>query len=414
MINVSEGFKNAVRNGTTHNELDIIVFGYNVDGSNLHIHNKNIVSESMTIEQAISDDSDLKFGGAVASSFEIEIVGIPDLTGRYITVQLTQTAKIPTYPGATTHPGANVYPNGAEYKESFDIFSGEVFSCELSKNHLSRKLIAYDRFYWRGGINCTEWYANQHNQSGNYYYTTIHDLRKALCENYRIIEAYSNDVLPIDDMEIEKVDGKVTVSELLGSLCEMSGVFCILNGSGNIEYHTLSNDSDIPDTIRKPGTEEYGFNYRDCSHDEFTKSFTGILHRGENGASSWFGTTGENSFYVLSDNILADSYTGYTTWYEEMKEYIDWHGFMKYLRFEKYTPMNIVTPCRLWVQLGDRIKFKVHNYSLNPDGTVSITDKEISSYVLSRRITGIQALTDEFTANGENVKYTENSVFTDE
>ena len=32
------------------------------------------------------------------------------------------------------------------------------------------------------------------------------------------------------------------------------------------------------------------------------------------------------------------------------------------------------------------------------------TEKEITSYVLSRRITGIQALNDEFTANAENVK----------
>lgn len=414
MINVSEGFKNAVLNGTTHNELDIIVFGYNADGSNLHIHNKNIVSESMTIEQAICDDSDLKFGGAVASSFEIEIVGIPDLTGRYITVQLKQTATIPTYPGSVTFPGAKIYPGFSVYEETFNIFSGEVFSCELSKNHLSRKLVAYDRFYWRGEINCTQWYADQHEQSGNFYVTSIYNLRKAICKNYKIIEAYENDVLPIDDLEVERVDGKVSVSELLRSLCEMSGVFCMLNGSGNIEYHTLSNDPEIPDTIRKPGTEEYGFTYKDCNHDEFSKSFTGILQRGENGASSWFGTTGENSFYVLDENILADSYTGYSSWYDEMKDYIDWHGFMKYLRFEEYTPMNLTAPCRIWVQVGDRVKFNVHGYSMNADGTISSEDKEITSYVLSRRITGIQALTDEFTANGENVKYTENSVFTED
>ncbi|MDE7390206.1 MAG: hypothetical protein K2M82_04615, partial [Lachnospiraceae bacterium] len=239
MIEVSENFKFAALNGTTHNEISIIVFGYNADGSNLYIRNKNLVSESMKIEQAISDDSDLKFGGCIASSFEIEVVGVPDLTGRYITVQITQTAKIPTYPSATTYPGANVYPNGAEYKETFNIFSGEVFSCKSGKNQLSRTLVAYDRFYWRGSINCTEWYATQHNKSADYYYTTINDLRKAICSHYDIVEQYPDDILPIDDMEIEKADGKVTVAELLRSLCEMSGVFCMLNGSGNIEYHTL-------------------------------------------------------------------------------------------------------------------------------------------------------------------------------
>lgn len=413
MISVREEFKNACITGTVNNQLEIIVFNYYGDGENLYITNKNLVSESMVIEQGICDESDLKFGGAVASSFEIEIVDLPDLTGRYITVRLHQTAVMPPYPGSNMYPEANVYPGGAEYKESFDVFSGEVFSCKLSKNQLSRTLVAYDRFYWRGSINCTEWYSSQHNKSADYYYTTVHDLRKAICSHYDIVEQYPHNILPIDDMEIEKADGKVTVAELLRSLCEMSGVFCMLNGSGNIEYHTLSNDPGIPDTIRKPGLEKYDFNYKDCSYDEFKKGFTGILHRREDGGYSWFGLAGENSFYVLNDNILADSYTEYTSWYDEMKYYIDWHGFMKYLRFEAYTPMNLSAPCRMWVQLGDKIKFKVHCYSMNDDGTVTSEDKEITSYVLSRRITGIQSLTDEITANGEDVRYTENTDFSD-
>ena len=51
-----------------------------------------------------------------------------------------------------------------------------------------------------------------------------------------------------------------------------------------------------------------------------------------------------------------------------------------------------------WAMMG--------GYEMNGDLLTS-TEKEITSYVLSRRITGIQALNDEFTANAENVKYTE-------
>ena len=110
MIDVSSNFKFAVLNGTSRNEIHIEVFGYNPDGSNLHIHNKNIVSESMVIEQAISDESDLKFGGCIASSFEVELSNTPDLTGKYITVTITQTAKSKLYPGMQTVPGSEIYP----------------------------------------------------------------------------------------------------------------------------------------------------------------------------------------------------------------------------------------------------------------------------------------------------------------
>ena len=153
-----EKFKNACINGAVENQFRIRVFGYNADGSELNIYNKNIVADSLKIEQAICDDSDLKFGGTIAGSFEIEISNMPDLTGKYISVYVTQTAMMPLYPGDTIYPGATLYPGYVAYTYGFVLFSGEVYSCKYTKNRLTRKLVAYDRFYWKGTIDCTEWY----------------------------------------------------------------------------------------------------------------------------------------------------------------------------------------------------------------------------------------------------------------
>ncbi len=74
-----------------------------------------------------------------------------------------------------------------------------------------------------------------------------------------------------------------------------------------------------------------------------------------------------------------------------------------------YTPLTLTAQTRLWVELGDRVVVTVHWWDL--DGNER--ELAVTSLVLSREISGIQALEDVITANGENVHYTEDD-FTDE
>ena len=74
--------------------------------------------------------------------------------------------------------------------------------------------------------------------------------------------------------------------------------------------------------------------------------------------------------------------------------------------------MELTAATRLWVELGDRISFKMRWYSIETvNGIEQSTahDETVYSYVLSRRITGTQFLMDEINARGENIKYTEES-----
>ncbi len=410
MLTVSEDFKNACLLYPVRTELDICAIGAGENNSDLHIYNSNIVSESMKIEQSICDEADIKFGGAVSSSFEIDVFGVPDLTGKRITVTITQSVAIPLYPNMA-YPGENIYPGRKVLSEGFKVFTGNVFSCKFNKNHITRKIVAYDDLYWIGNVNCAEWYDSVHRQSVETPYTMVENLRKALCRKYGIVEQYPDDVLPTDNIYIEKADGKITVNEVLRCICEMSGVFCFLNGDGKLEYHTIS-ENENSTNIQKPSTESYNFNYSDCSYEEYQRQLAGMYHRAQDGTVNWFGWDNPSSpeMYFLEDNQIVDAYGGYTSWSEQIGREDDgvqiWQKIYNNLNFAPYRPMTLKTPCRLWVQLGDKITFKVHSYEMNGDLLTS-TEKEITSYVLSRRITGIQALNDEFTANAENVKYTE-------
>lgn len=410
MLTVSQDFKTACLNYPIHNELDICVVGAGENNSDLHIYNSNIVSESMKIEQSVCDEADIKFGGAISSSFEIDVFGVPDLTGKRIKVTITQSVAIPLYPGMA-YPNENIYPGRKVLSETFKVFTGNVFSCKFNKNHITRKIVAYDDLYWIGNVNCAEWYDSVHRQTVETPYTLVESLRKALCRKYGIVEQYPDDVLPTDNIYIEKADGKITVNEVLRCICEMSGVFCFLNGDGKLEYHTIS-ENENSTNIQKPSTESYNFNYSDCSYEEYQRQLAGMYHRAQDGTVNWFGWDNPSSpeMYFLEDNTIVDAYGGYTSWSEQIGREEDgvqiWQKIYNNLNFTPYRPMTLKTPCRLWVQLGDKITFKVHSYEMNGDLLTS-TEKEITSYVLSRRITGIQALNDEFTANAENVKYTE-------
>ncbi|MEE3451197.1 MAG: hypothetical protein VZR27_11000, partial [Acutalibacteraceae bacterium] len=111
-------------------------------------------------------------------------------------------------------------------------------------------------------------------------------------------------------------------------------------------------------------------------------------------------------------NAILDAYGTYTSWDHELGVEDDgvqrWRKIEKLLYFDPYRPYTLTTPCRLWVQLCDKITFNVHSYSVN-NGVITMDSNPttISSYVFSRRIKGIQAMTDEFSASAVNVLLTE-------
>ena len=74
----------------------------------------------------------------------------------------------------------------------------------------------------------------------------------------------------------------------------------------------------------------------------------------------------------------------------------------KLIHHKIYKPIEATLDGRLWVEPGDMVQIKYYvtdadgNYAYNADGTPQTAT--VTSYVLSRELTGIQALTDKNTA----------------
>lgn len=409
MISVSENFKNAALNGSVSAELDIIVFGGGENGGDLHIYNENIVSESMTLTQGICDESDLKFGGCVASSFEIELFSTKNLTGKYITVYCTQSAMVPTYPGAQypTQDGGyinddesiEVYPGMTVYKKRFAIFSGEVYSCKFTRNRLARRLIAYDRFYWRGEMDATNWYKEAFNGNST---TTLGILRNKLLHDFRIkqqsiIDACNeqgieykwtmNEVLPGDDFEINKSETETfTLNDLLRMIGEINGVFMWLNGNGALEYKTIGSSSGSAEVI------DY---YETAETEEFSRTGFDCLEVSRFGTHDLVNDSPQTSPYKLDNELVTFGYSPPPD--------TDFRGELADIRDDiqpnfsiSYNPFSLKTRARLWLEPGDKIQYDIVTYETANNG-----NETIDTVILSRRITGIQAMTDELSAQGE-------------
>ncbi len=391
---VPEAFKIAALNGSILNtELDICVFGAGENGANLHLKNQHIVSESMNVTQAVCDEESLKFGGCISNGFEIEISKNVDLTGRYITVSCTQTVLMPTYPGAHLLPGAQVYPGYSKYTQSFYVFSGDVFSCKFSKNRLTRTLVAYDRFYSRGSPECSDWLSGVF---GNSDTITLGQLRSAVVSKMGLTEAEPGTTLPADSFPVYKLEREVTLLELLKMTAEFNGVFLWINGHGDLEYLTFSDvlQNEKYEYYMKAEAEEMNCPGFDCLETDL-------------GVYNLFGT-GQNYPYYLENDLVTNGHTtaadvepgaqgSFQTEFDNVKSSIS-PNFQNVV----YRPAELKAPARLWVRPCDRIIFPIRWYSLDDNGDVQEHNSTINSVVLSRRITGIHAMTDEITANGES------------
>lgn len=413
MVEVSEGFKYACLNGTVKNEITIAVF-YERLHDNIYrlltIKNEKIIAESLVIEQSICDESELKFGGAIASSFEVEIADVEDLTGKAFVASINQKAAAATYPGAFTFPGSTTYPRYSVYEHEFPVFAGGVYSCKLSKNRIVRKLVAYDPFYWKGNIVCSNnyqtWFTNDK--------TTLGDLRRSILTKF-LIKQQGNDsssdliALPADDFPINRItDGDVTVGDLLRQIGEFNGCFMFMSGEGKLEYIFVGDNQYLNDRR----TEVYDY-YMDIETEDYSKvNYDGLYITGFNGGGAPYSIGAavgdyENLYFMEDNRVITSGYTARSFNSEYINPSVNYGSLIKDNFAVSYTPIEFKTQSRLWVQVGDRIKVNVKWYDLNGDPRTTV----VESIVLSRRISGIQALTDEIKADGERDRNTEDTVF---
>lgn len=378
MLNVTKKQKQAYNGNSIHKTLRLFF-----PEINLSITNDKIYESSMKLKESLLEGTNIEFVGCIASQFSIVVYDVPNnLKGLKLEVYIKtdDTAEIP-------------------------LFKGIVDSAKMQANKKFKDITAYDELYTKGQKDVARWYNSLN------FPISLGNLRKSLFSYIGLAQMDVN--LPNDDIVIERKFEPKTLKCLtvLKSLCQINGCFGIINRQGKFEYryiynefekvypsvtlfppfYTVANNSDEGSEI----ANEFAF-YRSINYEEYVVKPVQRLQIRE--SDDDVGITVGNptgNKYIIQNNMFAYEMPPATL--KKMGERI----FKKIanISFHPCTTSNNGLP---FVEVGD-----VVNYALSTERSAMSRNSSSGSYnvnsfnVMNREITGIQALKDSYTAEGE-------------
>ena len=418
------------------------------DGDGEPITEENIRSESMRIRQTICDESYLKFGGCIASELKIDLLRTNDrsfgdsLIGKWISVKITQcfTTDNLLYPSSSLYPSPTLFPGFQTEEVDRYVFSGYIDSAVVSKtdnNVIS--ITAYDILAKLHAEDATDaLYAMYKTVNNNTLGTILNAVTSRFSLNFvsgnLLSEFYNNGSnVTIRNYPVWKNTDwmnsgeKISYGQLLRDICEMLGTFGVIvpnSGKGSLEFRTLYN----------PDVEEYTFfepplnaeTYQCTGYTDFVfpvendsdrpgKTVTAI-----GGLSDSYDGAVEKS-YDFSANILTQrkyAQSGGSRTSTEFDYLINTSSIGTRLAMNaeseshptactlsEYKPVKVRLDARLWVKVGAPVRIYANKTDAEGgyiiDETTGLPVKEIiNTYIFTRTITGIQALTDEIETKG--------------
>lgn len=364
-----------------------------------------IYSESMVLKESLFDGNGaLDVFGCVSSSFSVNI-RIPQLS-----------------PSSTLYPSDDLYPGQIEtalkgqYIEASiristntkrKIFRGYVDSVETMRSQGYMKLQCYDKLHYYADRNVYSAYATL----GSTF--TVKQLRNKIMQALGISQKAVN--LPNDNVVLSKTyEGtELAFIDAVKAICQMNGVFGLLNRSDSFEYRQLSyfyGDLPFPSDNLFPSNDLYPANTVTANHD-YIDAYESMVYEDyevekigkviirDSSSDTEYGEYGSGSNAYVIENIFLKGLSQATK--TEIAT-----GIYSIVKDITYRPFTGVALGRPYMEVGDAVSYYVYNY--NDGGTQSTTVMTFN--ILSRVLKGIQWLRDEYTASGSQyqpiVKFT--------
>ena len=329
----------------------------------LTIGHENIVAESMSLHESIFETESIEFVGCISSQFKIQVRNLhEDIKGQFIVVSITTDS-------TTSYP--------------IPLFCGIVDGVDMSAKRNYKTITAYDELYSKGQIDVAGWY------KALTFPISIGNFRDRLFD-YVGLEQVST-ALPNDSIMIEKQysPNELQAITVIKSLCQINGVFGIINRDGEFEYITIPS-SDTPPTETMDA-------YRDITFQEYVVRPVEKLVIRESSDDEGVSYGSGTNRYVIQGNFFAKGLEEETLLDMAENIYPNIEGF-------SYAPFNASSEGLPWAECGkDIIKYRIVDFENSTSG--SIVYKYKNFYVLNRILTGIQVLTDEYSALGDEYQH---------
>lgn len=332
------------------------------------ITNSEIPSEQFELTESLTSESQLVFGSCEASEIKFRIYNVfLPLKDKWLTV--TQTLNVDT-------------------ENPLQIGKYKVYSDKPTADRGYRDVVAYDAMYDIISTDVASWYNR----------LTFPMQLKAFRDSFfAFFDIEQEEVSLVNDsMEIERtIDVQVlSGKDVIQSICEINGCFGHIARNGKFKYVFLetimgglypSNEIYPANDLypQQPNVQIVGSGlYVDTpTYEDFTvKPIDKLQIREKEGDIGVIVGDGDNT-YIVEDNFLVygKSAEELTVIAENMLSVIDG------LEYRPFDATLVGNPC---LEVGDNVRLHT-KYQI------------IDSYVLQRTLSGVQALRDEFSAEGE-------------
>lgn len=326
------------------------------DDGSVTITNTELHQESFELTESLCSESELTFGACEAAAVKFTISNVfTSLKDKWITVKMVLN-------GNSSNP--------------FIFGHYKVVSDKPTADRTKREIEAYDALYDIINADVVDWYNNILPNTETY--VTLKQFRDSFFSYFGI--AQKDITLANDDMTTSRtVDAdELSGSQVLNAICEINGCLGHIGRTGQYEYVYL--DSTSPITISK--NHYISADYQDYMVAQIDKL---QIRQDEDDIGSIVGT-GSNT-YVIENNFLV-----YGKDAAQLKA-IATNVFNR-IKSITYRPAEISSVGNPCIEVGDAIK-------------LSTKYAELTTYVLERSLKGVQALTDNFIAQGEQVRSTQ-------
>lgn len=349
------------------------------------IDNETIYQESQEISESLCSESTLRFGACEAGSYKIRVAEHhTSLAGQELVV--TETVD-----GDTANP--------------FQVGVYRVVDDIPTADRIYRDITAYDKMYDIINADANDvasWYNSRFSTGKEQY--TLKQFRDSFFDFLGIPQ--ESVFLPNDSMIVEKTIDTTSLSgrDVIVAICEVNGCFGHISRSGKFKYIFLptatATDSDnwlYPSTTLYPGDDVYPIGTSDITidgehditsyykngtqyQDYIVQPITRLVIRSDEEDVGYGYGDGSNAYYINSNFLLFGKTSA------ELESIAK--NIMSVISGVSYRPASISAVGNPCLEVGDAITLQTKYGTIN-------------TYILQRTLTGIQALSDTFTATGE-------------
>ena len=343
------------------------------DGS-VNITNTELHNGAFELKERISPVGKIVFGYCEAATLKFTVSNVfTDLKNQWLTVTTTLNK---------------------DTANSFQIGRYKVYSDVPTADRKKRNVVAYDALYDVLQADVSAWYNSILPKESST--TTLKAFRNSFFTHFGIeqeeVTLVNDNMVVAKTIQPEELSGKTVIN----AICEINGCFGNIGRNGKFRYVYLEKPTEAlyPSHDLYPSEDLYpikptgttlttGLYIPPATYETYvTQNITGLVIRQEEDDIG--GQVGSlDNAYVIQDNFLV---------YGKSNSELQTIGnnILGKIKHISYRPFNTKAKGNFCVEVGDYIRLSTKN-------------QRVESYVLQRTITGIQALRDDYTAEGEEL-----------